>query len=389
MIGTVHDDEEARLRALDALNILGTPPEERFDRVTRLSTRLFGVPMAAVALVGRDHWSTKSLQGLGAGAVVRGDSFCNLTIRQPDMLVIEDTLEDERVRNNPFVVNDPHVRFYAGYPLQAPGGHRVGTLCILDSTPRKLTDADRGLLRDLALWVQKELSIDEELERAADVQRGLLPQIIPPAPGYDLAGRCLPSREVGGDLFDWYSMPQGLAFTVADVMGKGMPAAIVMATLRAVLRAGTRQTDLAGAVGLVATTMEADFPGGVFATLFHGRLDVDSGTLSYVDAGHGLARIVRATGAIETLDVRGLPAGAVHGATWAEGTAHLDPGDGIVVFSDGVLDLHEDAAAVDAEIASAMSAEASADEVAERLIRPARGAHRDDDVTVVVVRRLH
>jgi hypothetical protein len=387
MDALIDEAEEARLLALEALNLLDTAPEERFDRVTRLSTRLFGVPMAAVALVSRDRWMAKSRQGLTVGDIERADSFCEFTIRQPDILVIEDTHQDERFRANPLVLGDPHIRFYAGQPLEAPGGHRVGTLCILDSTPRKLTEADRSLLRDLATWVQKEMSIDEELERAADVQRGLLPQAVPQVPGYDLAGRCLPSRQVGGDLFDWYAMPDGMAFTVADVMGKGMPAAIVMATLRAVLRAGTRQTDLAGAVGMAAATMEADFPGGVFATLFHARLDGAAGTLTYVDAGHGLARIVRAGGALEALDVRGLPAGAMPGSTWPEGKAQLAPGDGLVVFSDGVLDLHPDQGAVDAELAAAMAAGATADEVADRLVAPARGAYREDDVTVVVVRR--
>ena len=274
---TVADAEEARLLALDALKILGTPPEDRFDRVTRLCTRLFGVPMAAVALVGKDRWFAKSRQGLGVGDIVRSESFCDYTIRQPDMLMIEDMHDDERFRANPLVTGDPHIRFYAGQPLEAPGGHRVGTLCIMDREPRTLSEGDIAVFRDLASWVQKELAIDEELDRAADVQRGLIPQVTPDLEGYELAGRCLPSRQVGGDLFDWYAMPGGMAFTVADVMGKGMPAAIVMATLRAVLRTGTRSTDLAGAVGLVAATMEADFPGGVFATLFHARLDAESG----------------------------------------------------------------------------------------------------------------
>lgn len=386
---TVDDAEEARLLALDALNVLGTPPEDRFDRVTRLCTRLFGVPMAAVALVGKDRWFAKSSQGLGVQDIVRSESFCDYTIRQPDMLMIEDLCEDARFEANPLVVGDPHIRFYAGQPLEAPGGHRVGTLCIMDQHPRRLTDADQAVFRDLASWVQKELAIDEELDRAADVQRGLLPQVTPELDGYDLAGRCLPSRHVGGDLFDWYPMPGGMAFTVADVMGKGMPAAIVMATLRAVLRTGTRATDLAGAVGQVAATIEVDFPGGVFATLFHARLDAESGTVTYVDAGHGLGRLVRADGTLETLDVRGLPAGAVPGATWSEGTAALAPGDSVVVFSDGILDLHPDAAAVDAAVVAAMAGEASADQAADRLVAPARDGYREDDVTVVVVRRSH
>jgi hypothetical protein len=386
MTTTAPDQEEARLSALEALNVLSTP-EDRFDRVTRLSARLFGVPMAVVALVNRDRWVAKSSQGLGITDIPRTDAFCDLTIRQSEMLVIEDTFADERVRTNPFVLGNPAIRFYAGQPLEAPGGHRVGTLCLLDNAPRHMTEADKGLLRDLASWVQKELAIDEELERAADVQRGLLPQTIPELPGYEVAGCCLPSWEVGGDLYDWYSLPGGAAFTVADVMGKGMAAAIVMATLRAVLRAGTRQADVAGAVGLAAATMESDFPGGVFATLFHARLDAESGTVRYVDAGHGLARIVRADGTMVVPSVRGVPAGAVTGSTWTEGVAELGAGDTLVVFSDGILDLHPDQAAVDAAVTAAVSAEGTVQALVDRLVAPARAAHREDDVTVIALRR--
>jgi hypothetical protein len=381
-------DEEGRLAALDELHVLGTPAEDRFDRVTRLSSRLFGVPMAAVTLVAKDRWLTKSRVGLTVSETARSQSFCDTAIRLPEMLVVEDTQADERFRTNPLVEGDPHIRFYAGQPLEVAGGHRVGTLCILDQKPRTLSDADKALLRDMALWVQKELMIDEELERAADVQRGLLPRSAPAVPGYDVGGACLPSRAVGGDLFDWYTTVDGLTVTVADVMGKGMPAAIVMATLRAVLRAATRSGDLMGAVEAASSTIDADFDGaGVFATLFHARLDPARCQISYVDAGHGLARVVRADGAVEHPSRRGLPVGALPGFTWEEDSVCLEAGDALVVFSDGLLDLHPNVAAVDAEIAAALGSSATAAATVERLLGPASGGDREDDVTVVVVRR--
>ena len=380
--------EEARLAALAALNVLDTPPEERFDRVTKLCTRLFGVPMAAVALIDKDRWFAKSLQGLTVRDIPRTQAFCDYTIREPETLLVEDLQVDPRFSANALVTTDPHIRFYAGQPLEAPGGHRVGTLCLMDIAPRTLSDGDQALLRDLASWVQKELAVDEELERAAEVQRGLLPTKPPALGGYDLAGRCLPSREVGGDLYDWYPIPGGAALTVADVMGKGMPAAIVMATLRAMLRAGSRTGDVVGAVGLAASALESDFEGaGVFATLFHAALTAADGTLRYVDAGHGLARVVTASGSVAGPDARGLPAGAVPDTVWTEGRLDLAPGDTFVLFSDGVLDLHPDQAAVEAAVAAAAGA-ATAAEVADRLVAPARDRYREDDVTVLVVRRL-
>jgi hypothetical protein len=380
-------DIAAGLRALEVLSVVGAQPEERFDRVTRLTTRLFSVPMAAVALVTPDRWVAKSHQGLAEADIVRSQSFCDITLRQPGMLVVEDTTEDERFRNNTMVVHDPYVRFYAGQPLEAPGGDRIGTLCILDRAPRTLTDTDRALLADLGRWVQKELAIDDELERAAEVQRGLLPHAAPELPGYDVAGACLPSRQVGGDLFDWYAVPGGQAFTLADVMGKGMPAAIVMAALRAVLRAGTRELGVDGAVQLAASTLESDFGGTVFATLFHAQLAAGAGTIRYVDAGHGLARVVRAGGAVEVPGARGVPLGAVEGSTWTAHTIELAPGDGLVVVSDGVLDLYSDRARMEEDVVAAMRGAPSAAAVVDRITAPAAHGHRTDDVTVVVLRR--
>lgn len=109
--------------------------------------------------------------------------------------------------------------------------------------------------------------------------------------------------------------------------------------------------------------------------------------MHYVDAGHGLARMVRADGTMETPPVCGLPAGAVAGSAWVEGVAELFAGDTLVVFSDGILDLRPDQAAVDAAVTAA-SAVSTVQAVVERLVAPARSAHRDDDVTAIAMRRV-
>jgi GAF domain-containing protein len=115
-------DECERLDALRALGILDTEGEERFDRITRLAKRLFGVPIALISLVDQDRQWFKSRQGLDASETSREISFCGHAILKDSALVVSDTLNDERFHDNPLVTSEPSIRFYAGQPLRAPGG---------------------------------------------------------------------------------------------------------------------------------------------------------------------------------------------------------------------------------------------------------------------------
>jgi len=154
-------DEAARLDTLRSLNILDSPPEERFDRLTRLAKRLFGVPIALISLVDANRQWFKSCQGLNASATPRDVSFCGHAILGDDILMIPDALLDERFRDNPLVVNDPKIRFYAGCPLTFANGSKLGTLCLIDQEPRELDEHDRNLLRDLARMAVQEIAAVE------------------------------------------------------------------------------------------------------------------------------------------------------------------------------------------------------------------------------------
>ncbi len=152
-------DETRRLTALRALNILDTDPEERFDRITRLAQRLFGTSMATVTFVDADRQWFKSAHGVEAGGENPRDvSFCAHAILEPDTTVIADAREDERFADNPLVVGEPNIRFYAGHPVTAPGGEAVGTLCVLDDKPRASGDFDAEVLRELAEMVEAEIA---------------------------------------------------------------------------------------------------------------------------------------------------------------------------------------------------------------------------------------
>jgi len=150
-------DEVARQASLDALNILDTAPEERFDRITATARDLLGTTSAAITFIDRErHWF-KSRVGVDKEQMPRFSALCDITVQRREHFAIEDATSDPRFAQNPMVVSEPFLRFYAGYPIEAPGGVRVGTLSVFDPQPRSFSDADAALLRGLALMVQNEL----------------------------------------------------------------------------------------------------------------------------------------------------------------------------------------------------------------------------------------
>jgi diguanylate cyclase (GGDEF)-like protein len=151
-------DEATRIDTLRSLNILDTSPEERFDRLTRLAKRLFGVPIALVSLVDESRQWFKSCQGLSASETSRDISFCGHAILGEDTFLVPDATRDERFHDNPLVTDDPHIRFYAGCPLTVPNGSKLGTLCVIDREPREFSEDDLDLLRDLARMAEQELA---------------------------------------------------------------------------------------------------------------------------------------------------------------------------------------------------------------------------------------
>ena len=149
-------DEERRIELLHQLKILDTPPEERFDRLTRLAASIFDVPMALISLVDRERQWFKSNYGLKVRETSRETSFCAHAVSARSMLIVPDTFQDPRFSDNPLVSGSHRVRFYAGYPLFVDDCC-VGTLCILDYRPRQLDRPAVGLLRDLAALAEGEL----------------------------------------------------------------------------------------------------------------------------------------------------------------------------------------------------------------------------------------
>ena len=378
-------DDEKRQRAVEALGVLDTPPDARVDRVTRLAQEVFDVPMVSVTLIDRDRQWRKSEIGLGGNEAPREGAFCDVTVRRGDTLVVEDASTDATFADNPFVTGDPHLRFYAGHPLAAPGGEHFGTLCILDTKPRTLDSHQLQLLREMAQWVQTELTQVHELDEASLVQRALYAVRTPDVPGYTLAASATAAGQLLGDVYDWYVHDGRLRVTLADVMGKGAGAAIIAAEVRASLRTAPARS-IGDAVAEVDAMLEDDIGGAnIFVTAVHTEIDIATGELSFIDAGHSLAFILRANGTWEFLASTGLPLGMGFDERREPATARLEVGDSYLVCSDGLLDVldPDDPYGHVDRVLRTLDPHGAVAEAA----RLAQAAHASDDVTVVVVRR--
>lgn len=163
-------NESLRLAALHELNILDTPPEERFDRMTRIAAATFDVPIAFVSLIDSERQWFKSVCGLSVEGTPRSLSFCSHAILQDEPLIVEDTHEDPRFDDNPLVTADPHIRFYAGHPLRTVDGYKIGTLCLADRAPRRLTEDEIVMLGDMAMSVQDQLNLVEIAHLQAELR---------------------------------------------------------------------------------------------------------------------------------------------------------------------------------------------------------------------------
>lgn len=157
-------DEQARLAALRRYRILDTEPEQAFDDVALLASQICGTPMATLTLVDENRQWFKSELGIGVRETARSIAFCAHAIKQPDIMEVPDARDDERFKDNPMVVGAPHIRFYAGAPLITPDGHALGTLCVADTVPRRLTADQRRALDALRRQAQAQLELRRNLD---------------------------------------------------------------------------------------------------------------------------------------------------------------------------------------------------------------------------------
>ncbi len=360
-------DEAERIADLRALEILDTPPEDRFDGLVRLASRLFGVPVAYIALVDADRQWFKARCGLTAEQTPRNVSFCGHAVAGRGPFIVPDASRDERFHDNPFVTGEPHIRFYAGIPLAGPTGHNVGTFCIAGPTPRDLDDAELGMLRELAALAQAQLNmldviraqrelirtknellavkarLDQELAEAAEYVGSLLPPRMDGPVRTDWRFIC--SSRLGGDLFGYHWLDgDRLAIYLFDVSGHGVGAALMSASVHSMLRRKSPTDALPEEPAEVLAALNRAFPmdenNNKFVSVWYGVYHLGSRLIRFAGAGHPPA-IVFAPGdpTPQVLSAPNLLIGIDPQARYTSAERVLAPGSRMYVFSDGVFEV--------------------------------------------------
>jgi serine phosphatase RsbU (regulator of sigma subunit) len=254
----------------------------------------------------------------------------------------------------------------AGVKLVVPLVSQGELIGVLNLGPRlsqqEYSADDRKLLSDLATQTapavrvaqlvrqqqqeaQERERIEQELKVARLIQQTLLPKSLPELPGYDVAAYYQPAREVGGDFYDFLDLEDGhLGLIVGDVTDKGVPAALVMATTRTMLRAAAQRLDTPGEVlKRVNDVLVQEIPPNMFVTCLYAILDPESGRLVYANAGHDLPyrrRAGRSDGA-EELRATGMPLGLLPGMGYEEKEIVLEKGESVLFYSDGLVEAHD------------------------------------------------
>ena len=152
-------DEFKRIISLMKLDLLDTPPEERFDQLTSCATKIFNVPISTLTLIDANREWFKSCQGLSVTEGDRAISFCVHALVEDEILVISDTTKDKRFADNPMVIGEPYIRFYAGVPIMSSDDQRIGVFCIKDTKPRDFSEDDIFILKGLAAWAELEINL--------------------------------------------------------------------------------------------------------------------------------------------------------------------------------------------------------------------------------------
>ena len=341
-----------------------------------------------------------ALSGAEARKLVEGKEYAIalLDVRLPDESGYELLEELRSIRPDTAVVmisgvDDPELGTAAlehgayAYHVKPVGATQLYLLVVNNLRRRSLEMEHRASVARLEGMVAERT---EQMRRAAELQSGMLPASPYRQDGFEIAAHFTAAREISGDFYDWYPSGAGrVVLTLGDVMGKGLPASLMMATARAALRgvAGVSPLEIGikQAAAVMSTALEVN---DAYVTVFHCAFDPRSGEVDYVDAGHGHARVLRGSGGQEVLERRSAPIGMFPDTEFVSGKVMLAPGDSLVVFSDGLLDLRPDLATKEVQLPSEARRAATAQEMVDVLAQGARGKELYDDVTVLALKRL-
>jgi phosphoserine phosphatase RsbU/P len=273
------------------------------------------------------------------------------------------------------------------YHVKPVGATQLYLLVVNNLRRRRVEIENRSNLERLQGMVAERA---EQMRRAAELQAGMLPSSPFQENGFEVAAHFTAAREISGDFYDWYRWTDGrVTLTLGDVMGKGLSASLLMATARAALRgvAGVEplEAGIKQAAAVITPALEVNH---AYVTVFHCTFDPKTGELQYVDAGHGHARLLRGATGQELLPQRSAPIGIFPDTKFAVGSVAMNPGDSLVVFSDGLLDLRPDLATKDVQLPYEARRAGTAQAMVDILAQGARERDLFDDVTIVALKRL-
>ncbi|MDQ1121476.1 SpoIIE family protein phosphatase [Microbacterium trichothecenolyticum] len=366
--------------------LLDSPPEERFDRITRLARELFDVDYALVNVIDGDEAYTKSQpDGPRIGRTPLRDVFCGETVKQDGVFEITDAASDPRFRDSASVV-DYGIRFYAGIPLRTGEGDAIATLCLLDTDERELDDHQRRALERLGRWAQAEVRASGGLTTTEPATTAGVREDSLTTEGMRLASLAIPHGLVSGDRSGWQHVGGRVVVTLADAMGKGETAGEVAETLLQALQSRRDDEPAEAMLAAEKVVFGDERNPDTFATVFHAVVDAGSGLIDYVDAGHGLTLVLRADGTDERLSSHNLPLGLRPADVgWEAGRTRVGRGDLIVSVSDGALDAYDSTLASLRMIGDDLRAAAGTDDFFDELALKVSTHQVDDDVTAVVL----
>ena len=401
------------MAAVRRYDVLDTPPDGAFDRVTRLAARHFGVPVSIVSIVDTDRIWFKSHHGLDVEEIGREPGLCASAILGDKPWVVENAELDPRAMANPLVAGEMGLRFYAGAPLRTQDGHNLGTLCVIDQEPREFSDEDCEVLAELADVVMDELELriaarrtvgeeaalrEQAEEMARELQASLLPPELPPIEGAEIASLYLPANAgvVGGDFFDVFAAGDKCVLAVGDVSGKGLTAAAVTGLARHTIRSAAMWADRPAEIltnlnqaMLLGRGESEDIEHFCTVLLAFARRADDGLELRVASAGHPPALLADSQGRCAELTGSGPPAGWRADATYEESTAVLRPGERLLMYTDGLTEARTaDGFLGTAGLMSAMTSADSAQQTIDAVRRVVEHGEVQvtDDVAVLVVK---
>jgi sigma-B regulation protein RsbU (phosphoserine phosphatase) len=372
---------------------------------------LVGADRCSVWLVDRKRdqiWTTVA-HGVNEIRIPLGTGIVGATVATGETILVNDTENDPRFMKD--AAGGYQTRSIVSIPLRGSDGTVIGVLQALNK-PDGFEAEDAELLGLAAAYAANSLEaqrnreaaegarlLQKEIDIASNVQRRLFPQNPPKIAGLDYAALCRPAKGVGGDYYDFIPMPDGgLMVTLGDVSGKGIAAAVLMASIQASIRAQTVEPpdSLAKLIESFNKAIYSFSTSDKYSTLFVARLDATARKFQYVNAGQAPPTLLRANGTAESLTAGGMPVGLVPFSKYEQGEVDLETGDAIIICSDGVSEaMNPDqdmlADGTEEELLrqyAGLPAAEVARKVVEAVDRFANGAEQSDDITITVLRMV-